>query len=301
MSKISSSARKLEQEALDVSEITSALGDVRRHLAGEIKLRRDVLKPVEQAAQALKDPHRNAVALSEAVAALEIPSPDLALPDVFTDLVGDLRALADANLSELEFTFARDLRAAFKERGLELTGTPTELIADLFVIKVDIRRKQVEISFSRQPVTSKKTKLDVDQTLSAYERARREICERKVDYDALLREIYEAYVRTLKLAGKQPGTRMSIVDCYRELVIVRQPLSFRKTPSKLSFLDYPKTHFAYDMLQLRRKHKLTVDGQRLNLGTATIDVGSDTARAMFLANSATEGQFIKDLYFAPEK
>jgi hypothetical protein len=55
------------------------------------------------------------------------------------------------------------------------------------------------------------------------------------------------------------------------------------------------------MLQLRRRQKMAHEGHRLNLGTATIDVGSDTARAMFLATGATEGQFIKDLYFTTEK
>ncbi|MGH9803461.1 MAG: hypothetical protein ACRD82_24110, partial [Blastocatellia bacterium] len=79
------------------------------------------------------------------------------------------------------------------------------------------------------------------------------------------------------------------------------PLGFRKTPSKSNFVDYPKTHFAYDMLQLRRKLNLVHEGHRLNLGTATIDVGSDTTKAMFLATGANEGAFIKDLYFVAEK
>jgi hypothetical protein len=113
--------------------------------------------------------------------------------------------------------------------------------------------------------------------------------------------LFEAYQRVLKLAEKQMGTRTIIVDCYRELIMVRQPASFRKTPSKQKFLDYPKTHFAYDMMQLRRTQKMTFDGYRLNLGTATIEVGSDSARAMFLATSANEGQFIQHLYFTREK
>lgn len=69
----------------------------------------------------------------------------------------------------------------------------------------------------------------------------------------------------------------------------------------MSFVDYPKTHFIYDMLELRRRHKLTYEGRRLNFGTATIDVGSDSTRAMFLATGATEGAFIKDIYFTVEK
>lgn len=300
MSKQSSLASSaVETPASDAASLASGLSDVRRGLLDEVKLRRDVIKPLEQALKALKDPHRNAVALAEATGALEVVPAELNLPAGYVKLLGQLRGLAQANLAELEFTFARDLRAAFKERGLALEGTPAELIAGLFVIKVDIRGKQVAMTFSRQPVTAKKIKLDVEQVVAGYERAHRDICERKVELETLLKELYEAYQRTLKLTGKQAGARMSIVDCYRELVLVRQPLSFRKTPAKHSFVDYPKTHFAYDMLQLRRRHKLTHEGQRLNLGTATIDVGADTTRAMFLATGATEGQFIKDLYFSP--
>ena len=81
---------------------------------------------------------------------------------------------------------------------------------------------------------------------------------------------------------------------------LRQPAAFRKTPSKNSFKDYHKTHFAYDMLQLRRLNRLAYNDLRLNFGTATIETTGDTARAMFLATGANEGQFIKDLYFTKE-
>lgn len=288
-------------EKADASALTTGLGEMRRQLANEVKLRQAVLKPLDRALRALKDPHQNAVALHEATVLLEQPPEELSLPNSFSKLIKQLRETADANLSELEFTFARDLRAAFAEQGVKLAGPPTELIAELFVIRPDLRKKQVQISFSRQSVTKGTIKLEVERVVTAYQRARKEICERKVDDDELLGELFEAYQRTLKLNGKQMGWRAGIVDCYRELVLVRQPLGFRKTPAKSSFVDYPKTHFAYDMLQLRRSHHLLHEGHRLNLGTATIDVGADTTRAMFLATGATEGQFIKDLYFAAEK
>lgn len=285
----------------DASELSHAITEARRQLAAEVKMRRDVIKPLEQALRALKNPHDNAVALYEASVALQQPAEGLALPKGYQAAANNLRVFADAQLSELEFTFARDLRAAFKEQGIVLTGSPTKLIADLFVIEPDLRKKQVYISFSRQPATAKKIKLDVEQVLAAHGRARREICERKVDLNGLIAELFEAYQRLLKLSGKAVGTRVGIVECYRELVLVRQPLSFRRTPSKQSFVDYPKTHFVYDMLELRRQNKLTHEGHRLNLGTATIEVTGDSTRAIFLATGATDGQFIKDIYFVSEK
>jgi hypothetical protein len=286
----------------NVETLITDLGEIRKLLAGEVKLRNNVIKPLEIAIRALKDPHKNAVILAEASALLDNPPSELALPENYQAAIRQLKEVTDENLSELEFTFARDLREAFAEKGITLTGNSvSELVAELFVIKVDMRRKQVEMTFSRQPVTEKKIKLNVEQVVAVYERARREICERNIDLNALLSDLWEAYQRLLKLSGKPVGTRTMIVECYRELVLVRQPAAFRKTPSKQKFLDYPKTHFAFDMMQLRRAQKMTFDGHRLNLGTATIDVGSDSARAMFLATDATEGQFIQHLYFTKEK
>jgi hypothetical protein len=284
------------REAADVSALTTGLADVRRQLAGEVKVRQALIKPLDQAQRALRDAHKNAVALHEATALLEQPSEELSLPGNYNKLVQQVRAVADENLAELEFTFARDLREAFTDIGVKLDGPPTELIAELFVIKPDLRKKQVTMTFSRQPVT-KPVRLDVEKVVAAYQKARKEICERKVDSQELLAELFEAYVRVVKLQDKTMGARASIVDVFRELVIVRQPLGFRKDPNKGRFVDYPKTHFAYDMLQLRQSKKMTYNGLHLNLGTATIDTTSDSTKAMFLATGANEGAFIKDLYF----
>jgi hypothetical protein len=282
----------------DTSALATGLGDVRRELANEVKVRQAIIKPLDQAQRALKDPHKNAVVLHEATELLEKPAEELSLPQNYSKLVRELRTLADENLSELEFTFARDLREAFSEIGVKMAGSPTELIAELFVIKPDMRKKQVTMTFSRQSVTKGAVKLDIEKVVNEYQKARKDICERKVDHKELLAGLFEAYVRVVKLQDKPMGFRSGIVDVFRELVIVRQPLGFRRDPNKGRFVDYPKTHFAYDLLQLRQSKKLDHDGYRLNLGTATIDTTSDSSKAMFLASGANEGQFIKDLYFS---
>jgi hypothetical protein len=285
----------------NIENLTADLSEIRKVLSNEVKLRSNVIKPLENALRALKDPHKNAVDLAEAHTALEIPPIELELPNNYNQSIQQLKEIADENLAELEFTFARDLRAAFAEKGITLGGnSASEMTAELFVIKVDMRRKQVDMTFSRQPVTDKKIKLNVEQVVAVYERAKKDICERNVDLKTLLGELFEAYNRVLRLSEKSIGTRTIIVDCYRELIMVRQPASFRKTPSKQKFVDYPKTHFAFDMMQLRKNQAMNFDGHRLNLGTATIDVGSDSAKAMFLATDANEGQFIQHLYFTKE-
>ena len=150
-------------ESADVSALTTGLAEVRRQLAGEVKARLALMKPLDQAQRALKDAHQNAVALHEATALLEQPSEELVLPSHYHELVHAVRAIADENLAELEFTFARDLREAFDAIGIMLEGPPNELIAELFVIKPDLRKKQVTMTFSRQPVTKGAVKLDVEK------------------------------------------------------------------------------------------------------------------------------------------
>jgi hypothetical protein len=54
----------------NASELSNALTEARRQLAAEVKMRRDVIKPLEQSLRALKNPHDNAVALYEASVAL---------------------------------------------------------------------------------------------------------------------------------------------------------------------------------------------------------------------------------------
>jgi predicted nuclease with TOPRIM domain len=103
------------------SALAGGLSEVRRQLAGEVKARQAVIKPLDQAQRALKDPHKNAVTLHEATALLEQSPEELVLPNEYGRLVKKLRALADENLAELEFTFARDLREAFNEQGLKFT------------------------------------------------------------------------------------------------------------------------------------------------------------------------------------
>ncbi len=165
-------------EKADLSALTASAGELRRLLANEVKLRQAVIKPLDGAQRALKDPHKNAVALHEAVVSLEQAPEELALPNSYNKLVKQLREVADTNLSELEFTFARDLREAFAAEGVKLTGSPTELIAELFVIKPDLRKKQVHITFSRQPVGKGSVKLGVERVVAAWQKARKEICER---------------------------------------------------------------------------------------------------------------------------
>ncbi|HMY72754.1 MAG TPA: hypothetical protein PLQ88_13120, partial [Blastocatellia bacterium] len=70
------------------------IGEVRRSLAGEVKLRQAVIKPLNQALRTLTDPHKNAVALHKAT-----PPAEMSLPNACgkSHFLFRLRDLAWAN------------------------------------------------------------------------------------------------------------------------------------------------------------------------------------------------------------
>lgn len=283
-----------------IESFVSSLSGLKNQLSNEVRKRQTVIKPIERILWALKNPHRNAVTLYESTVALSKAGRDFSISNEYDSVLNQLHSLAKESLADLEFSFAHDLRIAFEEKGIKLEGPPHELVGDLFVIKVDMASRQVHITFSKQPVTDKKVKLDVEKVLSTYQKAKKEICERNTNNDEILKALFEAYQRVLKLSDQPIGARAPIVDCYREMVLIKQPNSFRKTPSKTSFVDYPKTHFIYDMLQARRENKLITNGYRLNFGTSTIEVGADSTKALFLAVAALQGQYMKEIYFTVE-
>ncbi len=296
----------MENENLNVKEtswqetLTSSLSSIRSRLTEEVRRRKAVITPVEKILSALKDPHHNAVTLYEATQLLAKVSKTLVSPEESEPLINQLNLIAREKLSDLQFSFARDLRLAFEEKGITLEGPPEKLVAGLFVIHVNMATRQVNMTFSHQPVTDKKVKLDVNRVVSAYQRAKREICERNTNIEELLKQIFETCQRVLKLGDKPPEERAPIVECYRELVLTKQSNAFRKAPSKGGFLDYPKTHFIYDMLVARQENRLTFENNKLNFGPSTIEVGADSSKALFLADSALNGHFIKDIYFTRE-
>lgn len=293
----------MEMENPSVSEVNhqellaASLSSLRSRLAEEVRKRQAIIKPLEKILWALKNPHHNAVALYETTQLLAKVSKSLITPEESEPLINQLNIIAREKLSDLEFSFARDLRQAFEEKGITLEGPPNKLIAGLFVIQINMANRQVNMTFSHQPVTDKKIKLDVDKVISAYQRAKKEICERNANIEELIKQLFESYQRVLKLTDKPIGERAPIVECYRELVLTKQSGTFRKSPSKGAFVDYPKTHFVFDMLVARQENRLTFDDNKLNFGTSTIEVGADSAKALFIANSALHGQYIKDIYF----
>jgi hypothetical protein len=281
-------------------EISLSLTKLRANLAARSKEYAASLKAADRALKAMKEPAKNAVELGEAVEELKKKGAGLIPSEESDNLLQSLDGIARRVMDEAIFSFGRDLRSAFETQGLTMSGSGDRFVAEPFLIELDRRKGLVNIKYGRESVIAKPVVMDPVKVVSAYNSAAKTLTKRKTNPVELLKLLFEACDRVITSAGLKIGDRVNIVDCYRELVWLRQSPAFRKAPSKNAFTEYPRSHFAYDLYQLQRGNTLSYKGYRLQLGAATIDVTGDDARSMWIPSGAEEGRYVMDVYWVKE-
>lgn len=167
----------------------------------------------------------------------------------------------------------------------------------MITIETDVRSGKVNLKYGLETLNAKQIALEPARVVSAHAAVLKSLTGRKTDLDELLRLFFESYRRVLFAEGCQVGDRANIIDCYRELVWLKQSGSFKRRPSRDSFSDYPRDYFAFDVLQLRRNNVLTHKNHRLQFGTATIDATGNDLRSIWIPEGAGEGRYIMDIYW----
>jgi hypothetical protein len=285
---------------MTTEEIQQSLVSLRGEMAGRAKRYGETQKAIDAITKALKDPVKNAATLTEAVAELKKAGGGLVPAETFDPLCQALEGTAEKSIDDASFLFAKELRDAFAGEGVSLTGSGDRFIADIFLIQFDKRRAQVHILFGKEALTPKPIGLDPQRVLSAFKTASKALTFRKVDYPELLGQFYEAYQRVLNVSSRNFGDRVSVVDCYSELVWTRQSDGFRRAPTKSAFVDYPRSLFTFDMMQLRKQNILTHKSYKLHFGTATIDATGNDRRSIWMPDGAEEGHYVMDVYWKKE-
>jgi hypothetical protein len=286
---------------MTTEELTAKLSALRGDVASKSRSYASALKGLDDVLRALKDPTKNAVALSEALGKLRKDSPGVLPPEDLASALEQLDEIARKELDNAAFTFKRDLQAAFAEKNLSLEAPSRDrFYAEPFQIDVDARGGAVDIMYGHDAMNAKPIPLDPARVLAAYAAARKALVERKSNLPELLKRIFEAYRRLIAVQGKNLGERIGVIDLYRELVWLRQSEKFRSAPAKSSFTEYPRAHFAYDVRQLQATNTLTHNNHRLQFGTATIDATDDPNRSIWIPEGAEGGHYVMDVYWTKE-
>lgn len=281
-------------------EILSSLTNLQKDLTTEIKTKSAVEKDLKSVSEALKK--KNAFALREAIENLRKSSAKIGTPlENLEQILNPLTDLQNEMQRSAVFGFNRDIRQIFESHNIALKITDDRLFTEFLAIEVDKVAGTANIKFGHDKLNDKPLSLDTERVFSAYKNAERSLVERKTDYPKFLELIYKAYQRVISSAGKTQDVRANIVDCYLELVWLKQSDNFRRNPSKNSFVDYPRPYFAFDLLQLRKQNLLSYNSNRLQFGTATIDATDNRLRSMWIPETAETGRYYMDIYWGQER
>lgn len=281
-------------------ELIASLSELRADVSAKARSHASAMKTIDGVIKALKEPSKNAFTLAELTAILKKSGRDALAADDYERVVVALDEASEKETNNAQFLFARDLRTAFESQGIAVKGNPPQFVAEPLTIEVDTQTGKVNLKYGHETLSAKPVKLEPEQVLSAYNKAKKELTGRKVNLNEFLETLFEAYRRALFQTSGQMGDRVSIVDCYRETVWLKQLPSFKRAPSKKSFSDYTRAYFTYDILQLQKSNLLAHKNYRLRLSTATIEVTGNASRAIWIPRSAEEGAYIMDIYWSKE-
>jgi len=263
-------------------------------LRREVKLLTAQTTALKDALAALRAESVDVVRLGHAVAALranKLPDSDVAalLPQLAEELEQGQRALGD--------TFGLSLRHAFAERGVELGGRPPRFELGPFELVADFVSRAATLSYGKTLV-AKRVPLSVEAVLKAYAREARAIMGRDEDGARWIEQLHGAWESVRRRRGGAEA-RANIVECYYELVLLRQSKAFRSAPSKQLFADYSRAQFAHDFYAFTGRRPQLHQGLRAFGLVATKSQADNPERSIWIIEGDTPhaGRYIADVKF----
>jgi hypothetical protein len=266
-------ALRLKEEAID-----PLLPDLRR----EVKALTKLVAALRDALAAMRGEIVDVVKLGHSYDALQVAKiHDPALVALLPELEQELQR-GQITLGE---TFGVALRHALAEQGLELGGRPPRFEIGPFEVDANFVNRTATLSYGKNLI-SKRTPLSIEAILKAYQRETKAIMGRNEDGSRWIEQLYTAW-ETVRRKRGMSEPRANIVECYIEMVLLRQPRIFRSAPSKHSFTDYSRAQFAYDFFQFTNEQPAEYKGLRAFGLSATKSQTDSAERSIWIVEGDT--------------
>jgi hypothetical protein len=263
-------------------------------LRREAKALTSVAAALKDALAALRGEAVDVVRLGKAYDALQsskIQDPALRelLPGLEQELSQAQHALAD--------TFGLALRHALAEQGVELGGRPPRFEIGRFELAANFVSRTATLSYGKELV-SKRLSLSIEAAITAYQREAKTIEGRNEDGARWIEQLYVAWDAARRKRGSAE-LRASIVECYLEIVLLRQSKAFRSAPSRHDFTDYSRAQFAHDFFEFTGRRPATYKGLRAFGLVATKSQTDSAERSIWIVegDSPHDGRYIADVKF----
>ncbi len=277
---------RLKEEAVD-----PLLPDLRR----ELKMLTTLIGALREAAVALRSEPVDVVRLDKAIAALQnLPRQNVLamLPELNMELELAQRALGDE--------FGQKLRDGLAAQGISIAGRPPKFEIGRFELEANFVRRFITIRYGKDLVIPR-APITVEAALKAYQNAAKLVSERSQDGKTWIAQFYDAY-QTVRRKRSLDEARVNIVDCYVELVLLRQGRAFASEPSKRTFTDYTRAQFIYDFYEVANRQRLGHNGQVVKVHGAVKSQTDSPAKSMWLVegDAPYDGRYIADVEFVKE-
>lgn len=276
---------RLREEAID-----PLLPELRR----EVKVLTGLNTALKDALAALRGESVDVVKLGRSYSALQnakVQDEGLAalMPGIEQELAEAQRALGN--------TFGLALRHALAEQGIELGGRPPRFEIGRFELVADFVNRSASLSYGKNLV-ARRIPLSVEQVVKSYQREAKAIMGRNEDGARWIEQLYTAWETVRRKRGTSE-LRVSIVECFFEMVLLRQARNFRNTPSKNSFVEYSRAQFAYDFFLFTAEQRLAHKGLHAFGLVATKSQTENPDRSIWIVegDSPHIGNYIADLKF----
>ena len=275
------SQSRLKEEAID-----PLVPDLRR----ELKTVTTVIGALKDSSVALRGEPVDVIKLDKGVSLLRA-SNQRNLVDLLLELTTEIE-LAQLALSD---EFGQKLRDALAQQGVIMTRSGSKFVIGRFELEANFSKRFIVLRYGKDVVVPR-VPVTVDAALKAYQSASKLIVGRNQEGKSWIARFYEAYQN---LQRKQGGdnSRINIVDCYVEFVVLNQGRNFFSEPSKRTFKDYSRAEFIYDFYEFADQQRLNNNGQVVKAHSAMKSQTDNPAKSMWIVegDSPYDGRYIADI------
>lgn len=267
------------------------LPDLRR----ELKMLTVSIGALKDAAAALRTEPVDVARLDKALTALKTdPQQDVLalLPELDQELVLAQRLLGDE--------FGKKLQLALVEQGIDISGRAPRFTIGRFELDANFARRFMTLRYGKDMVIPR-APITVEAALKTYDSASKAVMGRNQNGQSWIAQFYEAY-EIARRKRNSDNPRVSIVDCYLELVLLRQGRAFSSEPSKRTFTDYNRAQFIYDFYEFANVQRLHHQGYSVKAHVASKSQTDSAGKSMWIVegDSPYDGRYIADIEFVKE-
>jgi hypothetical protein len=294
-----------QNAAVDVAQVQGLLTDLRLkeeaidplmpELRRENKQLAAIITALKDSLAALRSDPVDVVRLGKALTALQaIPLQPVidVLPSVKEELEVAERQLSDA--------FGVRLRDALAVQGIALGARPPRFEIGRFELEANFAGRSLSLRYGKDVVIPR-LPITIDAAVKAYQNASKTISGRTLDAQAWLAAFYDAYSNVQRKRAATTA-RANIVECYIEMVFLRQGRGFLSEPSKRTFNEYSRPQFIYDFYEVTAKQRVSHQGLVVKASVATRSQTDNPTRCMWIVegDSPNDGRYIGDIEFVGE-